>query len=105
MQADPLRDGIPNAAKDPYYSNQAIPTLLVKTPANRLAEVTPDLAIASVQWLSFLAYPLSGGFKAWSLLPVAAVDPLLRLEDRVPRWLRSLCGFRLHLVLQKAMAS
>jgi SAM-dependent methyltransferase len=102
MSADPLLDGEPDANKDPYFSNQAIPTLLTRTPASRLATVVPDLKIVSVRWLSFAAYPLSGGFKPWSLLPAAAVSPLLRLEDSLPCWLARLCGFRVQIVLQKA---
>jgi SAM-dependent methyltransferase len=102
LSADPLLDGEPDPGKDPYFSNQAIPTLLARTPASRLAGVAPELKIASVQWLSFIAYPLSGGFKRWSLLPAGAVSALLRLENCFPHWLGRLCGFRLQLVLQKS---
>jgi hypothetical protein len=50
--------------------------------------------------VSLLAYPLSGGFRSWNLVPAAAVAPLLRLEERVAPRLGRLAGFRLLLVIE-----
>ena len=90
--------------KDPFDSNQAIPTLDVRHEAagsgGALAEV-PELAVANVDWLSLAAYPLSGGFKRWCLVPAACGEEASAIEDRMPRLLRRLAGFRLLAVLER----
>ncbi len=61
--ADPLIDGKPTSGRDPYDSNQAIPTLLATRDRERFHKLFPGLRIARVDWFSFAAYPLSGGFQ------------------------------------------
>ena len=65
---DPLADGQPDLTKDPYVGNQAIPSLLTGKFSDQLREMEPALELKSVRWMSLLAYPLSGGFKQWSLI-------------------------------------
>lgn len=101
MRVDPLIEGAPNPAKDPTMGNQAIPTLLVKDHAERLAQLEPSLTLTSVKWTSLFAYPLSGGFKSWALLTPRFARTLLRLEDRIETLLGPLCGFRLMAVFEK----
>lgn len=103
ISVDPMVKQDYGATKDPFESNQAIPTLLFRREEHRisLSEGVPALRTVSRQWLSLFAYPLSGGFKAWSLLPTSLVDPLLRLEDRLIPWMGSLIGFRLFVVMEK----
>jgi SAM-dependent methyltransferase len=101
MSVDPLRDEPISLDKDPYDSNQAIPTLLVGRFREALARAVPALRLTSVDWFSFLAYPLSGGFKRWSLLPSGAADPLLAAERRLRGPLGRLAGFRLMAVYEK----
>ena len=101
MTADPLIDGRPSVGKDPYTGNQAIPTLLVRKFRAQLSERVPALQLRSARWLSLFAYPLSGGFKRWSLLPARAAGPLLRIEDAIEPLLGPLCGFRLLSVYEK----
>jgi SAM-dependent methyltransferase len=98
---DPLRVGTISADKDPWASNQAIPTLLVGRFRNRLAELLPGLQLMKVERFSFLAYPLSGGFQQWSLLPAAAAKPFLACEWRLRRLLGPLAGFRLLAVYRR----
>ena len=62
LSADPLVEGPISAGKDPWDSNQAIPTLLVARHRERLAALLPQLRLQRVNWFSFVAYPLSGGF-------------------------------------------
>ena len=101
MDVDPLVDGTPDRAKDPYAGNQAIPTLLATRDAARLAHLVPQLRLVRVEWLSLLAYPLSGGFKGWSLVTPPMARALLRLEDRISPRVGRLLGFRLLWVLER----
>ena len=105
MSADPLATGIPNPSRQPFDSNQAIPTLLFGRNRERLRVLFPALEIAKYERLSFLAYPLSGGFRSWSLLPLAAVRPVLSWETRMKRILGPLMAFRLFVVIEKSSTS
>lgn len=102
MAADPLALGQRSADRDPYDSNQAIPTLLCTRDRHRLTGELPSLAVAHVEWFSFFVYPLSGGFKSWSLLPEAVGRVGLRLERQIEPLLGRHLGFRLLAVIEKA---
>jgi SAM-dependent methyltransferase len=102
MSADPLAVGTISADKDPYDSNQAIPTLLVGRYREALHALVPGLTLASLHRFSFLAYPLSGGFQSWCLLPEKAAGPLLAVEWALHRALGRLAGFRLLATYEKA---
>lgn len=101
MTADPLAEGQPNAHKDPYVGNQAIPTLLIDRHVARLGKLEPSLELKLVRRLSLFAYPLSGGFKQWSLITAGAARALLLFEDRVEKFLGPICGFRLMAVFER----
>jgi SAM-dependent methyltransferase len=104
MTSDPFAPVAVNPDRDPFDANQAIPTLLFATPgACREVERTiPSLRVQSVDWQSLLAYPMSGGFQNWSLLPAALVRPLLAFEAKVPEAVRRQIAFRMTVVLQKS---
>ena len=102
MSADPFKTGTITAEKDPWDSNQAIPTLLVSRFRDRLASALPSLKLRSVDWFSFVAYPLSGGFRPWSALPAFIARPLLAAEWRVRKLIGPFAAFRLLAVYQKA---
>lgn len=101
LGADPLRDGAPEAKRDAFAANQAIPTLLMGRHRARLAAAFPQWKVMPPQFLSLFAYPLSGGFKPWSLIPAALVKPLLKCEDALLPVLGRLMAFRLMMVLEK----
>jgi SAM-dependent methyltransferase len=103
MSADALADGPLDPSRDPYDANQAVPTLLFGGRDRREAfeRRVPGLAVATADWLALAVYPLSGGFRPWSLVPAAAVGPLLALEDGLAPLLGRLFGFRLLVVLQR----
>ena len=63
MSQDPLAIGLARADRDPYDSNQAIPTLIATRYRGRFHAALPRLRIADVRWFSLAVYPLSGGFK------------------------------------------
>lgn len=101
MSVNPLQNGVPNPGKDPYLSNQAIPTLLATRHRASLTTALPGLSIDRAEWLSLFAYPLCGGFKSWSLITAPMARLLLAFEDRVAPMVGRWCGFRLLLVMQK----
>jgi len=101
LAEDPLAEGGLSAGRDPYDSNQAIPTRLFGRDRHRLEAACPDLRVREVRRLSLFAYPLSGGFRPWSLIPAGLVGPLLRLEDRLLPLLGPLMAFRLLGVLER----
>jgi|SRR5438093_4019478 len=101
MSADPLVEGTPNPARDPYKSNQAIPTLIVIKHRERFLRLFPNFKISCVEWISLLAYPLSGGFKRWNLIPAGWSSPLLKVERALEPALGRWMAFRLILVITK----
>jgi len=101
LGADPLRDGEPDPARDAFAANQAIPTRLVGRDRKRFLDAFPEFSIMRRSWLSLFAYPLSGGFQPWCLIPHGLVAPLLWVEDRIAPLLGRLLGFRLLIVIEK----
>ncbi len=101
MTANPLTDDEPNPARDPYDANQAIPTLLFRRASGRFNRTFPGLTSREVRFLSLLAYPLSGGFRSWSLIPAIAVGPLLALESLLGPVLGPMMGFRFFVVIER----
>ncbi len=104
MTADPLTMEAADPQRDPFDSNQAIPSLLFKNPAIRKRFETrfPQFSIVENRWLSLFAYPMSGGFKNWSLVNGALARGLIRLEDCLLPVLGPVMGFRLFTVLEKS---
>jgi SAM-dependent methyltransferase len=104
MSADPLLEGSPDSNRDPYDSNQAIPTLLATRYRDAFHAMFPDLTIRETRWFSFIAYPFSGGFKPWSLISEPVARIVLGLEKYLERPLGRFFGFRLLLVVEKTSA-
>jgi SAM-dependent methyltransferase len=102
MAADPFVDGTISPDKDPFDSNQAIPTLLTGRDRERLAGAVPDLILERTERFSFFAYPLSGGFRPWSAIPEAMVSPMLKAEWAIRPFLGPLAAFRLLAVYRRA---
>jgi hypothetical protein len=103
MNADPFVPVVVNPDRDPFDANQAVPTLMFATPAarRRVEQAIPSLRVRSVNWLSLLAYPLSGGFKRWSLMPAPLVPAMLALEEKIPETVRRQIAFRMMVVLER----
>ncbi|WP_029583523.1 class I SAM-dependent methyltransferase [Bradyrhizobium sp. URHD0069] len=101
MKATPFAEGLPNPTRDPYDSNQAIPTLLATRDRLRFERTFPNLEFVDVSWFSFWVYPLSGGFKRWTLMPEFLGRRLLVLEKGIESALGRIFGFRTMIVLQK----
>ena len=103
MNADAFADVTIDPNRDPFDANQAIPSLLFAKPAARMRveAVIPSLRVQNVDWFSLFAYPMSGGFQNWSLLPAALVGPMLALEQKVPKFVRRQIAFRMMVVLER----
>lgn len=101
MDANPLLEGAPDRDRDPYDSNQAIPTLLATSYREQFHAKFPDLVISETQWFSFVAYPFSGGFKSWALINEPMARAILRFEKRAESALGRHFGFRLLTVIEK----
>lgn len=101
LGADPLAEGAPTLGRDPYDSNQAIPTLLFGRALARFERRFPRLKLMERQRLSLFAYPLSGGFRRFGLIPAGLVPPLLRIEDALMPLLGPLMAFRLLVAIER----
>jgi SAM-dependent methyltransferase len=99
--ADPLVAGDPDPKRDPYASNQAIPTLIATRYRRRFEALFPSLYISQLDWFSLAVYPLSGGFKPWTLVPPRVARWLLRVERAIEPKLGRFTGFRMMLVIEK----
>lgn len=101
LQSDPLEDGPLSPNRKPFDANQAIPTLLFGKHKASFAAKFPELDIIDNSFMSLWCYPLSGGFKPWSIIPPFLVTLLLKLEKKVEPYLGSTFGFRILVVLEK----
>lgn len=101
MRCDPLVVGKPDADRNPYESNQAIPTLIATRHRERFHTLMPGLRVADVKWFSLAVYPLSGGFKSWSLVNGAMAKLGLAIEKVLEPALGRVAGFRMLLVIEK----
>ena len=100
MIADPYEAGMLDPDRYPYDANQAFPILLFQGRARQaqFEAAFPDLAVKTVERLACIAYPLSGGFWPWFLMPAGAVGVLENILSPV---LKPLRAFRLFVVLEK----
>lgn len=104
LKADPLADGPLDPDREPFDANQAIPTLLFGRHKQRLKQTFPNLELVRLERLSLLAYPLSGGFRPWCLIPTASIGPLLNIERMLAPVIGPLMAFRLFAVIEKISA-
>lgn len=102
LKATPLEEGQITKDRNPYSANQAIPTLLFTRYRRDLEARFDALRVLRADYFSLLTYPLSGGFRPWSLIPKAAAQPLLNCEALAPCWLKKLAAFRLLGVIVRA---
>jgi SAM-dependent methyltransferase len=102
MSVDPLISGALNPDRDPYDSNQAIPTLIATRYHKQLAMLIPELSLTRIEWFSLFVYPLTGGFKPWSLVTCRTARLGLALERRMEGALGRLLGFRLFMVFERS---
>ncbi len=104
MKWNPMKKCFIDPQKDPYDSNQGMPTLLFGKYLEFFKDKFPSLILLEHSWMSIFVYQLSGGFQAWSLIPGRLVNHLLKIERRIQKifpFLGSIIAFRLKIVLEK----
>jgi SAM-dependent methyltransferase len=101
MRADPFLTGEPDPTRDPFDSNQAIPTLMLRRLHERFAERLPSLRIHEYRLTSLLAYPMTGGFRPWTLIPASVVPLILGFERILLPVLGPLMAFRILGVVER----
>jgi len=104
MAADPLAAVIKNAlaTKDPFDSNQAIPTLIFgRNKGHDFARLFPLLSVLRVERTAGLSYPASGGFSHGPFLPRFLWQGLFALENLLPEVVFRVFGFRMIVVIER----
>ena len=109
MRVDPFVDASLSpdgtaVSKDPFESNQAIPTLMFARARGRatFARRFPTLTFRSLQRFAGPAYPASGGFGRAPLLPLVLWKGLHAIETALPPAVFRALGFRMLVVLEKS---
>jgi len=101
MGADPLALHVADGARDPFDSNQGIPTLLFGRKRHAFTQTFPALSIARLEYLSGLSMPASGGFSRAPFLPWGLWSLLHRIDGRVPSAVMRWMAFRMLIVLER----
>jgi SAM-dependent methyltransferase len=101
LGVDPLADQRGEQLRDPFDSNQAIPTLMFGRARRAFAAAFPTLSLRRVAYLAGLSYPASGGFSGRLLLPFPLWRLLNRIESRFPNPVMRLMGFRMLVTLER----
>jgi SAM-dependent methyltransferase len=86
--------------KRAFDGNSAVPTLLFSKQLDRFEQEFPQFKFIRKELLSFLAYPLSGGFDRESFVPESLLRSLNSLEKKL-KPLGRILAFRILLVLEK----
>jgi hypothetical protein len=90
------------AAKDPFASNQAIPTLIFCRDKGRtFSRMFPQFGVVRVERMAGLAYPASGGFSHAPFLPAPLWRGLFALENLLPGFVFRALGFRVLVVVER----
>ncbi|MBI3357807.1 MAG: methyltransferase domain-containing protein [Nitrospirae bacterium] len=97
---DPLTLKTPQPGRQPFDSNQAVPTILFEQNQTGFQARYPRLVVQHIRRMAFWVYPLSGGFDHPSLLPMSLVTPMLRLEQKM-EWFGRLFAFRMLVVVER----
>jgi SAM-dependent methyltransferase len=99
LDVDPFTDAA-HSTDHALDSNTALPTLTFFRERERFEQRWPELEVREARRLSFVAYPLSGGFSRRQLVPASAL-PALRALEAALRPLGSLAAFRCLVVLER----
>jgi SAM-dependent methyltransferase len=102
MDADPLALHAADGARDPFDSNQGIPTLLFGRRRQAFTDAFPGLSIRRVEYLSGFSMPASGGFSHRPFLPFTIWSLWHRLDKSLPSVLMRWMAFRMLVVLERA---
>jgi SAM-dependent methyltransferase len=101
LRVDPLAEPHENGTRDPFDSNQAIPTLLFGRRREDFEVSFPELVILRVERFAALSYPASGGFSHRAFLPIPLWSALHQLESKLPKLLLRWAAFRMLATMQR----
>ena len=101
MEQNPFIESLPDQTRRPFDANQAIPTLLFNRYRVPFSEQFPDLKIIIFKYLDLFAYPLSGGFRHWCLIPGPLTHHILKIEQFLMPVLGPLMAFRFYCIVEK----
>lgn len=97
---DPLVWVEPDPSRKPFDANQAFATILFERQFHRFQQRYPAFKKVYQRRMAFFVYPLSGGFERRPLLPLAFLEPILKIEEGL-HFLSPLLAFRMLVVLEK----
>lgn len=101
MAADPLAIYDGNGARDPFDSNQGIPTLLFARRPEAFAAAFPSLSVRSVSYMSGFSLPASGGFSHGPFLPFGLWSLWHKLDTSLPSAVMRWLAFRMLIVVER----
>jgi SAM-dependent methyltransferase len=105
MRVNPFNESTADPERHPFDANQAIPTLLIGRYRTLFSREFPQLKIVRIEYLDIIAYPLSGGFRPWCLLPQPFLPYLLWIERHIISIAGFLVASRLYCIIEKSQAS
>jgi SAM-dependent methyltransferase len=88
--------------KKPFDGNSAIPTMMFSKEIERFRQKFSHLQIIKKKLLSFILYPLSGGFEHKSFIPAFFVR-YLNLIERILQPFGRIFAFRIFIVIEKCI--
>lgn len=100
LRCDPFDEERPLCGDEAFDSNQAVATVMFWRRARDFVRSFPGLKLIKRERLSFLSYPLSGGFSGRALLPATLIGTLAAFEAKLG-FLAPAVAFRTLVVLEK----
>ncbi len=101
LNIDPLEDAPLNPNKQAFDANQAIPELIFGKFYHKFCHHFPGFYLKNKEYLSLFAYPLSGGFRKWCLIPKNCINFLLTIERYLEKFLAKHIGFRVLVIIER----
>ena len=91
---------ISNNKKKAFDGNSAIPTIMFSKEIKRFQKEFPNLKVIRKELLTFILYPLSGGFDRKSLVPAWSLKYLTLIEN-ILKPLKKILALRTLIVIEK----
>lgn len=101
LSLNPFREVPLDPDRKPFDANQGIPELIFGRYLRDFTDSFPTLRVVRRKRFAWLAYPLSGGFRPWSLVPERALKTLLTIEEKLAPYVAWFSAFRLLIVLER----
>ena len=89
-----------NNKKKAFDGNSAIPTIMFSKEIKRFHKEFPNLKVIKKELLTFILYPLSGGFDRKSLVPAKCLKYLTLIEN-ILKPLKKILALRTLIVIEK----